>query len=172
MTAFFRFIGILNATIWCGSAIFIVIGVPALFAPATKGTLGDWNTGVAAQAILARFFTLQFWCLGIALAHILAEWWFYGRPLWRFNFGLLLGLAVFSLVAGLWLQPKLLELHRTKYQGPTPEMRLQAERAFKMWHGAAQSANLLVIIALMAYVNEVTRADENRRFVSSAKIRG
>ncbi len=172
VTVIIRFISILNAAVWCGSAIFVVVGLPALFAPDTKNALGDWNTGLAAQAVLARFFILQYWCLGIALFHLLAEWWFYSQPLWRFNAALILALGVFSLTAGLWLQPKLIELRRGKYQGPTLEQRTQSDHAFKIWHGTAQGANLLVIFALLAYLNHVTRVTENRRFSSSTKIRG
>ena len=172
VTAIIRFISILNAAVWCGSAIFIVVGLPALFVPSTKTALGDWNTGLAAQAVLARFFILQYWCFGLALAHLLADWWFFNRALWRINLGLVAGLGIFALVAGLWLQPKLIGLRREKYQGPTVEQREQADRSFKAWHGAAQGVNLLVIFALMVYVNEVTRVTENGRFISSAKIRG
>jgi hypothetical protein len=172
VTAFLRFLGILNAAVWCGSAIFIMVGVPALFSPPVKSVLGDWNTGLAAQTILARFFLLQYWCLGLGIAQVVIEWWFLSKPIWRFVSGLLAILTVFALVAGLWLQPKLIELHRIKYQAPLPEQRAQADLSFKRWHGASQSANLLVMIGLLVYLNQVTRVTENRRFVSSGKIRG
>src|SRR5208282_902701 len=109
----------LNAAVWCGSSIFLVIGLPALFSPELKRLLTSAGVGFAAEAIVGRYFILQYWCGGIALAHLLAEWFYCGRPLWRLNLGLLLVILSLGLAGGLLAQPKMRALHVTKYFGKT-----------------------------------------------------
>ncbi len=70
MIGFLRFLGILNAAVWCGSAIFLVVGLPALFSPDLKKLLTDPGVGFAAEAIVGRFFKVQYCCGAIALAHL------------------------------------------------------------------------------------------------------
>ena len=59
MFGFLRFAGILNAAVWCGSSIFLIVGLPPLFSVEMKRLLGEPGVGFAAQTILARFFILQ-----------------------------------------------------------------------------------------------------------------
>ena len=61
MTGFLRFVGMLNAAVWCGSAIFLAIGLPALFSPELKRLLSPAGVGFAAESIVARYFILQYW---------------------------------------------------------------------------------------------------------------
>jgi hypothetical protein len=172
VTGFLRFIGLLNAAVWCGSAIFLTIGLPALFSPELKSLLTAPGVGFAAQSIVARYFILQYWCAGIALAHLIAEWLYLGRPLWRFNLGLLIVLLSLGLAGGLWAQPKMRTLHLVKYYGRTAEQQAQAGRAFGIWHGATETINLFVMGALVLYLWRVSKEPEHPRFVSFSKIRG
>lgn len=94
----------LNAAVWCGSSIFLVIGLPALFSPELKRLLTAAGVGFAAESVVARYFVLQYWCGGIALAHLLAEWLYCGRPLWRLNLGLLVVILSLGL-AGRYVGP-------------------------------------------------------------------
>jgi hypothetical protein len=172
VTGFLRFVGLLNAAIWCGSAIFLIIALPALFSPELKRSLTPAGVGFAAEFVLARYFLVQYWCAGIALAHLLAEWLYCGRPLWRLNSGLLAVVLSLSLVGGLWVQPKMRALHVAHYFGRTSEQQMQAARTFATWHAASEVANLLVIACLICYLWQVSREQESPRFVSFSKIRG
>jgi len=165
-------VGLLNAAVWCGSTIFLVIGLPALFSPELKRLLTAAGVGFAAESIMARYFIVQYWCGGIALAHLLAEWLYCGRPLWRLNLGLLVVILSLALAGGLWAQPKMRDLHRTKYFGRTSEQQLQAGKAFAAWHTASEAANLLVIGGLVWYLWLAGREQEPPRLLSFSKIRG
>jgi hypothetical protein len=172
VTGFLRFVGLLNAAVWCGSSIFLVVALPALFSPELKRLLTAAGVGFAAETMVARYFVVQYWCAGIALAHLFAEWLYFGRPLWRLNFGLLAVVLALSLIGGLWLQPKMRALHVAHYFGRTTEQQIQAGKTFAGWHAASEVANLLVIGCLIGYLWQVSRVQESPRFVSFSKIRG
>jgi hypothetical protein len=172
VTALLRFLGILNAAVWCGSAIFLTIGLPAVFSPGLKTLLTDGGVGFAAEAIVARFFMLQYWCGAIALVHLLAEWIYGGRPVRRLNLALVLGLLALALAGGLWAQPKMNTLHQIKYFGKKPDLQAEAKKAFALWHGASESVNLLVIGGLILYLWRVSGPPEGPRFGGFSKIRG
>jgi hypothetical protein len=165
-------VGILNAAVWCGSAIFLTVGLPALFSPELKTLLTAPRVGFAAEAVVARFFVLQYWCAAIALAHLLAEWLYGGRPVRRLNLALVLGLLALALAGGLWAQPKMRTLHVVKYFDKKPEQQAQAAKAFALWHGAAESVNLLVMGGLITYLWRVSGPPESPRFGGFSKIRG
>ena len=164
--------GLLNAAVWCGSSIFLIVALPALFSPELKRLLTAAGVGFAAESIVARYFIVQYWCGGIALAHLLAEWLYCGRPLWRLNLGLLAVVLSLSMAGGLWLQPKMRALHVAHYFGRTSEQQMQAAKTFAAWHTASEAANLLVIACLVWYLWQVSREQEPARFVSFSKIRG
>ena len=134
--------------------------------------LTPFGAGFAAETILARFFVLQYWCAGIALAHLLAEWLYCGRPLWRLNLALILVLLFLGLAAGLWAQPRMCALHVTRYYGHTPQEQTQAAKAFATWHSASEAANLLVIVGLACYLWQVSREEQAPRLLNFSKIRG
>jgi len=170
--SFLRFVGILNASIWCGATIFLFIGLPAVFSPEMKKVLTEPYVGFPAEAILARYFILNYCCCGIALAHLLAEWLYLGRSVQRFTLWLLLSLTILGLVGGLGVQPKLVQLHRTKYFfGPTIAAKTQASKSFKIWHIASECANLLVAGGLIVYLWKVTSSAGNSRFAGLNKTR-
>ena len=79
--------------------------------------------GWAAQAILARFFILQYCCGAVGLAHLALEWLYCGKPLLQRNLGILLVLAGLALAGGLWMQPKLKELHHINVLRRPPRRR-------------------------------------------------
>jgi len=161
----------LNAAVWCGSAIFLAIGLPALFSPELKRLLSPAGVGFAAESIVARYFILQYWCGGIALAHLVAEWFYCGRPLRTLNLGVLLVVLSLGLARGLWSQPKMRALHITAYFGSTSEEQTRAGKSFAAWHASSEAANLLVIAGLVWYLWRVNREQEPDRFVSFSKMR-
>jgi hypothetical protein len=165
-------VGIINAAVWCGSAIFMAIAMPALFSPELKRLLTPAYVGFPAEAIVARFFIMQYWCGGIALAHLLAEWFYNGRPLWRLNLGLIAIILAVGLAGGLWAQPKMRALHITKYFGKTNDQQTQAAKSFAAWHAVSETANLIIIGGLVLYLWRVSKVQESQRFMSFSKIRG
>jgi hypothetical protein len=177
VTATLRFVGILNAAIWCGASIFLIVGLPAIFSDDLKkaiGPMGPPGVGWAAEAIIARYFILEYCCGAIGLAHLFLEWLYCGKPLLQRNLAVLVMLIALALGGGLWIQPKLKDLQRLKYFGPTQTARDQAGREFKAWHGASECGNLVVIGGLLVYLWRASRAGDQTRFgsLNLGKIRG
>ena len=150
----------------------MVIGLPAIFSPELKRLLTAAGVGFAAESLVARYFILQYCCGGIALAHLLAEWLYFGKSMWRLNLGLIVVILCLGLAGGLLAQPKMRSLHVIKYFGRTTEQQTQAAREFAAWHTASEAANLLVIGGLICYLWRVSTEQEAPRFVSFSKIRG
>ena len=164
--------GILNAAVWCGSAIFLAVGLPSIFSSELKQLLTVPGVGFAAEAIVALFFVVQYWCGAIGLAHLAAEWLYAGRPARSLNLGLVTGLLAVALAGGLWVQPKMQRLHKIHYFGQTAVQREQAGKTFALWHGTWESVNLLVIGGLIFYLWQVSRTTDHPRSGNFTKIRG
>ncbi len=175
MTVVLRLIGVMNAAVWFGGALFFSFGVaPAFFSQEMKGLFGEVYTGVIAQLVFERYFVLFYWCGAIAVVHLLAEWVYLGKPLHRLTLGILIGVYLIGLFGGLWLQPKLQRLHQTKYARAelvTPALRTQAARSFRIWHGVSEITNLLALGGLAVYTWRVSNPPNQTRFSSAAKFR-
>jgi Domain of unknown function (DUF4149) len=177
LISFLRFIGVLNAAVWLGSAIFFTFCVgPGIFSKAMSQELGPQNypyfSGVIAQILIARYFHLQMACGLIALLHLIAEWLYLGKPLQQLWFGLLLTLLFIVLLGNYWLQPQLKQFHKIKYAvKSSPEQRQNAIQSFRSWHGASQVLNLLVLGSLGIYLWRTANPPDPTRFVSTSKFR-
>jgi hypothetical protein len=173
--AFLRFVGILNAAVWFGAAIFFTVAVgPAFFSPEMVNLVGRPRTGVAVQLVLQRYFVVQHWCGLIAVGHLLAEWLYTGRPFQKLTLGVLLALLVLGLLGHFWLQPKLSRLHLEIYEvrsTPAPEQVEKARHSFGAWHATAQSLNLVMIFGLVYYLWRITHPSATPRFVSANRFR-
>jgi Domain of unknown function (DUF4149) len=115
-----RFIGVLNAAIWVGAAVFLTCAAaPAFFSSEAKVLqatgMHPFYAGAMAQLVLARYFYVQYICGAIAFSHLFAEWVYLGRALQRFTLTVLMGLLCLGFAGGLWLQPKLHRLNLTRY---------------------------------------------------------
>lgn len=163
---------LLNAAVWCGSSIFLFVGLPAVFSPEMKRLLTPAGVGFAAESILARYFILQYCCAAIALAHLMAEWFFYGKSPWRLNFALVAVVLTIALAGGIWAQPKMKALHIAKYFGRTVDQRTRAGKIFAAWHGASEAANLAAGICLVCYLWRVSKDRAPERIVSLSKMKG
>jgi hypothetical protein len=177
VTAFLRFLGVLNAAVWFGASVFLFIGLPAVFSDDLKkalGPIGPVGVGWAAELIIARYFILSYCCGAVGLVHLALEWLYCGKPLLQRNLALLLALTGLALLGGLWLQPKLRELHYTMYFGATKTAQNQASDLFKAWHGASECGNLIVSAGLLLYLWRNSRAGETVRYgsLNLDKIRG
>lgn len=178
MTGFLRFVGLINAAVWFGAAVFFTVGAgPAIFSQDMRRLLGENNypyfSGAIAQIVIASFFKLQLACSIVALLHALAEWLYLGRSLRRFGLGLLVGLFVLGLVGTFWMQPKIKELHAARYAVNQPATVSAAKaKSLRLWHGAAQGANLVMLAGLAVYVWRVAHPVSTARFVSPTKLWG
>jgi hypothetical protein len=157
--SFLRFLGVANAAVWFGAAIFVTFfGGPVFFSDRMIHALSDqrYYAGAAAQIFLSRYFLLHYVCGALAATHLLAEWLYLGRRLTRFTLGLLTVLLGLTLLGGFWMQPKLHDLHQTMYLNPQAEAKASATQTFRIWHGVSQAANLLVTIGLLVYFWRLT----------------
>ena len=174
---FLRFVGILNAAVWFGAAIFFTFGAGlAPFSQEMKTLLGPNNypyfSGAIAQILIARYFHFQLVCGVVAVLHLLAEWLYLGKLPRKLQVGVLIGLCAAALLGGgYWLQPKLKALHAIKYGVNTrPEIREAADRSFRAWHGVSQVVNLLLVGGLAAYLWRAANPSDPTRFVSAVKF--
>ena len=173
MIGFLRFVGILNAAVWFGSAIFFTFGTGFVpFSQEMKDLLGPnsfpFFSGAIAQILIARYFRFQVGCAIVAALHLLAEWLYLGKYPQRLQTGLWIGLTSAALIGGYWLQPRLKALHATKYStNNRPEIREAAAHSFKAWHGASQVVNLLMVSGLAVYLWRAANPHDQTRYVSA-----
>lgn len=178
MTRLLRFVGMLNAALWLGAAVFCSTALlVALHSREAIALLGQRyfeqvTTGLT-QIIFTRLYHLQVFCALVAWAHWLFEWLYQGRIPRRFWMGLLAGLFLVSLLGSLWLCPKLTILHRHQYlPRQTTEQQVTAQRQFRFWNGVFQAVNLLMIGGVTAYFWRVTHPPDELRPIGSFKFRG
>ena len=173
MIGFLRFLGVANAAVWFGSAIFFTFAVgPGFFSDRMVTMLGSGNpevgrvfAGAAVQLVLERYFILHQMCGLIAILHVVAEWLYMGKPLQRLTLWLLLGIFALGLVGSYGLQPRLQTLHRTSHApGPPTEQRERAKRTFKALHAVSQILNLIVTAGVMVYLWRVTTPSNGYRY--------
>ena len=171
-----RIAGVLNAAVWFGAAMFFTwAAAPAFFSPEMKEVLGPKNypyySGAVAQIVVARYFALQYVCGVLALLHLFFEWMFLGKAIHKFSIGLVLALAGIGLLGGLAMQPKMKQLHRTKYSLTTPAgERERAAKVFGRWHGVAAGMNLVLLAGLAVHLWRCTSTPAGGRFVSANKF--
>src|SRR5690606_24060690 len=101
---------------WFGSVIFFTFAAgPAFFTDEMVRRLTKPYAGAAAQLLVHRYFIVQEWCAAIAIAHLIAEWLYTGRPFHRLVLLLLMALFVIGLLGGYVLRPRMQELHLKRY---------------------------------------------------------
>lgn len=174
MLVFLRCLGITNAAVWFGSAIFFTVAVsPAFNAAEMLERLPPWAASYASHILLDRYFVLQCWCGGIALAHLISEGLYTGQTLRRWSIYVAVGMFVWSLLGAGWLQPKLKRLH-LEIHGirSTQEQRVRAGRSYRLTHGFFQAVNVVAVFGLFAHLMQVTASGTPPRFMSSNKFRG
>jgi hypothetical protein len=171
-----RSIGILNAAVWFGAALFFTfVGGPAIFSSDMRNLLGHnfpFFSGAIFEVLARRYFQLQVVCAIIALAHLAAEWLYLAKYPQKLSLALVLCLCLTCGVGGWWFQPKLHRLHALRYGLSTPSApRLAAEHAFPAWQTGAHLVNFLTVAGLAVYLWRVANPPDPTRFVSAAKFR-
>ena len=176
MIGFLRCIGLLNAAIWFGAGIFFTFGAgPAIFSNDMQKLLEAYYpsySGMIAQIVIARYFKLGITCAILAILHLLAEQFYFGRAPQKRWLSLLIGLFVLTLLGNFWLQPKLRHLHTNRYAVNAPaQVRAAAADSFQVWHGISQATNFLMLVGLGFYLVHVGNPGESTRFIGSGKFR-
>ena len=174
-----RIVGIFNAAIWLGSALFFTFGIaPAIFSDEMRavfappnGAMGDYYLGVIAQHLIGRYFTVNLICGVIALAHFLGEIIYAGRPFNRLTCGLIVGILGIGLLASTLFSPRIKSLHQAKYRGPVEQRAASAQQLSRL-HAVSMSVNLLSLIALALYTWRASNPSDHLRFVGAQKFRG
>ncbi len=174
---FLRFIGLLNASVWLGGAVFCLAGIgPACSSQELHGVLPGGNfpffSGAIAHVFLGRCFQLQTACALIALLHVLTERAYLGKPEFKSTLGLLTVLLALCLLGGNELQPTLRHLHLTRYAPNLPAaVHAAAGRSYTLWSVVLQCLNLTVILGLSVYLWRIAHPTTAPRFFSSQKFR-
>lgn len=175
MLGVYRFIGLLNAAVWLGAAVFFTFGIgTAMFSAEVKniftGPYRDYYPGLIAQVFVKRYFALHMICGLIALGVFCAEWFYTRRGFQKLTFVLLIIPFAIGILAGV-MQPKMRELHRTKYTTSGAQSE-EAATAFSRMHAVSSTLNLISLALLIAYTWRVANPPEPARFVSTQKFRG
>jgi hypothetical protein len=172
-----RFVGLLNAAVWLGAAVFFLLGAgPAATSEDMQNLLGPKNypyfSAAIAQLIASRFFHLYLACATVALLHMVGEWLYFGKYPQRFSLGLLLSLCLLGLTQDYWLQPRLKVLHKMLHtQALNPELRESANHAFHVTGLAADALEWLALGGLAVYLWGLATPPDVPRFVSANKFR-
>jgi len=169
--------GMLNAAVWLGAAMFCTLGVlPVLDSQQLTALLGQtyfpFLSVAIGRLIIAKLFHWQIFCAVVAWLHLVLEWLYLGRTPRRLWVGLLTILFSLSLLGGLWLNPKVSRLHRTHHAvNVAPEIREQAGKGFRVWEGVFQALNVLLIGGVAVYFWRLTTVEDAPRFVTPVKFR-
>lgn len=168
-----RFIGVVNAGIWLGSAVcFTVVVGPAFFSPEMLGIVPRPYAARAVEVVIGRLYSFQMLCAFVALLHLAVEYFQQPRPPSRFHVGLLTVLLGLNLAGTFWLLPAMHQLEATRYSTQTTvEEKAAAAQRFAFWHGTSQVVNLGVLAALGFHLWRLTRPAEKPRFSSFSKFR-
>ena len=174
MLLLLRLIGTTNAAVWLGAVVaHICVSVPAFVSGPMVRLLPLVHAGAAELILSARFYQMEYWCAGIALAHVLAEWLYTGKPLNRWSGYVLGAIAGIALLSGAVLLPKAQHLHlEANGNRSTPPQRQRAVGAFKTWEVMIHSANVLTLIGLTVHFWNITSIGAGARFSCPAKFRG
>jgi hypothetical protein len=175
-----RFIGVMNAAIWFGSAVFVLVAAPVFFSATVQATpLGKFWPGVMVQLVFERFFHLQCICVAVAIVHQLAEWVYLGRILHRWVVVLLGAFLILILAEGLILEPKLKSWNLVRHglnekyavEKYNREDQIHAAELFRTWHRVSRGLSLVIVAGLGLFFWKVVHAGDNSRFGGPSKFR-
>lgn len=176
MIGFLRCIGLLNAAIWFGAGVFVMLGVGAAISSGDmKQLLETYYPSYSLridEILIARYYTLGIVCGIMAIIHLLAEQLYFGRAPQKRWLGLLVGMLAFILIARFSLEPKLNHLITNRFAvNAPPQIRAAATESFKAWNRVSWAGNFLVLVGLGFYLVRVGSGGEATRFIGSGKFR-
>ena len=177
MIGFLRFVGLLNAAVWFGAALFYtVIASPAFASREMSELLTARNfpffSVAIAQILASRFFQLQLVCSLLAVSHVLAEWLYLGKVPHRFWRALLFTLLALNLACGLWIEPRLKSWHHRAFALNAPPGTANfAARRFRAWQTTAEMVNFLMVGGLGVYLWRMANPPDPTRSLNTGKFR-
>ncbi len=168
MLAALRYLALFNAAVWLGATVFFTFAAgPTFFGPEVSAFLPAPYRARVAELVIARLFTLQQVCGGVAVTLLVLECVRAGRWVRRWHLGLAGALLGLSLLAGNALAPHMHRLQQVRYAPESSEAdRAAATAAFRRWHGFSQAMNLLVLAGLAVHLWAVSRPPETSRLGS------
>ncbi|HLP78425.1 MAG TPA: hypothetical protein VK327_16090 [Candidatus Paceibacterota bacterium] len=179
MIGLLRLIGVFNAAIWLGGAVFFTaVASPALNSGAVVTILQVRNSPYYSPAIghvvLSGYFQFSIVCALVALLHLTIEWIYLGRPASRkFPLGLLAGLLIYAMAGSNLLLPHMKTLHLTRFSAQAKAVdRVAAGKSYERWRTFTEVMNLMVVGGLVIYLWRITNPADTPRFISSVKFRG
>lgn len=178
VTGWLRVIGLLNAAVWFGAAVFFTVAVnPAAASDEMRVLLGrqffPYYSGAIGQLLLVNYLNLQVACSLVALVHLLMERVYLGKRPGRGWIAFLLALCCFAMASDFGLQPRLQRWHLVAHAVNTrADQRQAADHAIRVWTSAFQFANLFATGGLGLYLWRVANQANPTRFVSASKFRG
>jgi len=177
VTAFLRFVGVINAAVWLGTAVFFTFAAePACFGPEMRAALGipsaSYFPGAISGVMMSHYYYVMLGCGVVAVLHFLAEWLYMGRPRRKFSFGLVAGLLALTLIGSNAVAPSLVRLNKKHYTATQPAERESAGKTFRILSVAGIALNLLIIGGLVVYVSRVSSPSDTLRFVRPVQFRG
>jgi hypothetical protein len=168
---FLRFLGIANAAVWFGAAVFFTFAVgPGIFSEDMRSVLGvapgafRFFAGGIALVIIKRYFILQYVCGTLAFLHLAAERLYLGRRTNRWVVGAIIVMFSAVLVGGLWLRPRMITLRQAIYSAPTQQEKDQAHHSFAVLHGVSMTVNLFLIAGQVVLLARVSRPPDASRY--------
>lgn len=174
-----RFLGLLNAAVWFGTAFsFVFVVDPAIGgSEAMKDLLGPrsfpYFSGAIAQVIAGRFFGLFLICSILAMLHTGAEWLYFGKYPRRLWLILIFGLFLGGLAQVYGIQPRLKASLLVQYSpAGRQELREPAARSFHGWHAVSTGVDLLLLCGLGVYLWRVANPPDEMRFVRASNLPG
>lgn len=178
MIGLLRFVGLMNAAVWFGAAVFFAVGVgPAASSPEIRELLGVKNypyfSGAIGHILMSRYFILHTVCGLVALAHMAGEWLYLSKRPGRLLGGLLAVLLLAGLLGGYWIEPRLSRLHTAAHAVNMPSaQRQKAQASLDTWGGIYRFSHVLLLCGLGFYLWRVSNPSDPARFVSATVFRG
>lgn len=173
-----RLVGVANAAVWFGTAVFYTFwAAPVLASENAQAVLGTRNFpyygGALSQLLLTRYLQVNLLCASVAALHFFAERLYLGRASKRIWTGVLMALFWVSLFGVLWMGPRMRELHQERHLvSRPPAQRQAADRSYRIWHGVFQGVNFFMLVGVGGLLWRATNPPDELRFVGSPKFRG
>jgi len=171
---FLRLVGLFNAAIWFGAAVFCTFSVePTAASQEMRDLLGPKSFpffSVAISQLLAdRYLRLFLLCSMVSLLHLLGEWLYLGRNPRKFWTTFLLTLLFGGVLQSYWIEPMLRNTHRIEYT--RPQQGEAAKRSYRIWHRVSEGINIILLTGVGIYLWRVANPTDVTRFVGTPKFR-
>lgn len=178
MIRFLRVVGVTNAAVWFGAAVFYTLFVaPGLKSDDVQAVLQlkyfPYFSGAIGQVILMRYFYLNLICAVVALLHLFVERLYLGRAAHTMWTSLLVTLLCLALLGSFWLGPELGNMQKAQFRADSTALqRENAIKSYRKWSSIFLVTNVFVIGGVAVLLWRATTPSDELRFVGSGKFRG